>query len=95
MSEDLTVDPTRGTDPAVGALFDGYDPHRAWDEMLAANTPASVSYVLQQPDWLKIGNRWNRTFTLKTVVTVGGVDRSVNKDVTLTAPTVISQPVKT
>ena len=79
--------PTRWSD-ATGT-------YEAWDEALTADTPVSVSYVLQQPDWLKIGNRWNRTFTLKTVVVIGGVDRAVKKEFTLSAPTMLPPDVQT
>lgn len=66
-----------------------------WDEMLAADTPVKVSYVLTQPNWAQIGNRWNRTYTLRTVVSIGGVDRSVQKQLTLSAPTTLPPNVKT
>ena len=69
--------------------------YEAWDEMLAANTTANVSYVLAQPDWARIGDRWNRTYTLKTVVSIGGVDRTASKEVTLSAPTSLPPNVKT
>jgi hypothetical protein len=79
--------PTRWSDATAR-----YD---AWDEALAAGTPAKVSYRLSQPNWSKIGNRWNRTYTLKTVVSIGGVDRSVTKDVMRTAPTALPANVRT
>lgn len=69
--------------------------YETWDEMVPAGTPLNVSYVLQQPAWDRIGNRWNRTYTLKTVVTIGGVDRSAQKDVSLSAPTTLPPNVKT
>jgi hypothetical protein len=67
----------------------------AWDEKVAAGSTNSVSYVLSQPKWDQIGNRWNRTYTLKTVLSVGGVDQSTQKDVTLSAPTSLPPNVKT
>ena len=79
--------PTRWSD-ASGI----YEP---WDETVAAGTTTSVSYVLARPAWERIGNRWNRTYTLKTVLTVGGVDQAAQKDVTLTAPTSLPPNVKT
>lgn len=69
--------------------------YEAWDETVPANSTTSVSYVLQQPDWDRIGNRWNRTYTLKTVVSIGGVDRTAQKEVTLSAPTSLPPNVKT
>lgn len=69
--------------------------YETWDERVPAGTPINVSYVLQQPAWDRIGNRWNRTYTLKTVVTIGGVDRAAQKDVSLSAPTTLPPNVKT
>lgn len=69
--------------------------YEAWDETVSANSTTSVSYVLAQPDWNRIGNRWNRTYTLKTVVSIGGVDRVAQKDVMLSAPTSLPPNVKT
>jgi hypothetical protein len=74
---------------------DASSTYEAWDEMVAAGSTSSVSYVLAQPKWDQIGNRWNRTYTLKTVLTVGGVDQSAQKDVTLSAPTSLPPNVKT
>lgn len=69
--------------------------YEAWDEAVPASTLINVSYVLQQPDWVHIGDRWNRTYTLKTTITIGGVDQSAQKDVTLEAPTTLPPNVKT
>jgi len=68
--------------------------YEAWDESLAAGT-LNVSYVLSQPKWDQVGSRWNRTYRLKTVVSIGGVDQAAQKDVTLTAPTTLPPNVKT
>lgn len=67
----------------------------AWDETLAPNAAVGVRYVLQQPNWSAIGNRWNRTFTVKTVVSIGGVDRAAQKSVTLRAPATLPPNVRT
>ena len=69
--------------------------YEAWDESVAAGTTSSVSYVLAQPKFDPGEARWNRTYTLKTVLTVGGVDQTAQKDVTLTAPTTLPANVKT
>jgi hypothetical protein len=69
--------------------------YEAWDETVPVNSTTSVSYVLAQPDWARIGNRWNRTYTLKTVISIGGVDRTAQKEVTLSAPTSLPPNVKT
>ena len=69
--------------------------YAAWDEKLPAGATSSVSYALSRPNWDSIGDRWNKTYTLKTVVSVGGVDASAEKTVTLTAPTALPPNVKT
>jgi len=69
--------------------------YETWDEALAAGSTSSVSYVLTQPKWDQIGDRWNRTYTLKTVLSIGGVDQAARKDVTLSAPTMLPPNVKT
>jgi hypothetical protein len=69
--------------------------YEAWDETFAAGTTSSVSYVLTQPKWDAIGDRWNKTYTLKTVVSVGGVEQAAERSVTLTAPTSLPPNVKT
>jgi hypothetical protein len=74
---------------------EGNGRYEIWDELVPAGSPIHASYVLGQPDWSRIGNRWNRTYTLKTVVTIGGVDRIAHKDVTLSAPTALPPNVKT
>lgn len=74
---------------------EGNGRYESWDELVPAGSPIHASYVLGQPDWSRIGNRWNRTYTLKTVVTIGGVDRAAHKDVTLSAPTALPPNVKT
>lgn len=69
--------------------------YEAWDETLGAGSTSSVSYVLTQPKWDQIGDRWNRTYTLRTVLSIGGVDQTAQKDVTLSAPTTLPPNVKT
>ncbi|MGE3769084.1 MAG: hypothetical protein AB7L94_42930, partial [Kofleriaceae bacterium] len=60
-----------------------------------ANNAINVSYVLSQPSWGRVADRWNKTFTLKTVISIGGVDRTAQKDVTLSAPTTLPPNVRT
>ncbi|HEY5935580.1 MAG TPA: hypothetical protein VIU61_13110 [Kofleriaceae bacterium] len=70
--------------------------YEAWDQMIAPATQRSVSYVLARPDWDRIQNRWNRTFTLKVTVTIGNADQALTKDVqTISAPTTLPPNVKT
>ena len=74
---------------------DASSTYEAWDETVAAGATSSVSYVLEQPKWDQIGDRWNRMFTLKVIVSIDGVDRATQKDITLTAPTSLPPNVKT
>jgi hypothetical protein len=70
--------------------------YESWDQMVAPASQLSVSYVLEQPDWNRIQNRWNRTFRLKVTVTIGSADQSMQKDVqTMSAPTTLPPNVKT
>ncbi len=69
--------------------------YEAWDESVGTGSTSSVSYVLTQPRWDQIGDRWNRTYTLKTVLSVGGVDQAAQKTVTLDAETSLPPNVKT
>lgn len=55
----------------------------------------NASYVLAQPAWATIGDRWNKTFTLKVVVTIGGVDSPAQKSITLSAPAALPANVRT
>ena len=71
--------------------------YEAWDQTAVPGPESSVSYVLSQPAWGSIGDRWNRTFTLKTVITVGGKDIPQEKSVqlNLSAHTSLPPGVKT
>lgn len=63
--------------PSVWAA-NGYT---AWDQRIAPAQTLSVSYPLTQPDWSKVSSRYNKTYTLKAIVTVGGVDHPLERDV--------------
>jgi len=67
----------------------------AWDQMVAASQALSVSYQLSAPDWSKVANRWDRSFTLKAVLTVDGADRSVQREVHVDAPVALPPDVET
>jgi hypothetical protein len=69
-----------------------YEP---WNQVLPANTTVHVSYVLKRPDWARVGDRWNQTFTLKTVLLIGGSEREAQKTVTLEAMAALPPNVKT
>jgi hypothetical protein len=80
-------------DPGVWAP-DGSS-YNAWDQRVAPGTELSVSYALSQPPWGTVTERWNRTYVLKAVVTVGGTDQAVQHEVHIEAPTFLPPNVKT
>jgi len=69
--------------------------YKEWDQSIAAGTELSVSYALSQPPWGTVAQRWNRTYVLKVVITVGGNDQAVQHDVHIEAPTFLPPNVKT
>lgn len=69
--------------------------YEAWDENIAPDQKLSVSYVLAQPAWDNVPDRWNKTYTVKATVTVGGGDQTVSKDVEVRAATILPPNVKT
>ncbi|MEJ7598609.1 MAG: hypothetical protein WKG01_11930 [Kofleriaceae bacterium] len=60
--------------------------YQAWDQKLGGGEQASVSYVLAQPKWDHIANRWNRSYTLKVTATVGSDDQALQKAVHVSSP---------
>jgi hypothetical protein len=69
--------------------------YKAWDQAVAPGQELAVSYALSQPPWGTVTERWNRTYVLRAVVTVGGGDRSVQRDVHVAAPTMLPPNVRT
>ena len=69
--------------------------YEAWDEKVAPTDSLSVSYALSQPDWAGVAERWNKTFTVKAVVGVGGADHQVEHDVYVSAETSLPPNVRT
>src|SRR5262245_16256593 len=54
----------------------------AWNQEIASNEKLNVTYTLSEPDWNKLGGRWdahNKTFQLRVTVAVGSRDRVVEK----------------
>lgn len=78
--------------PTVWSDAGQYQP---WDETIAPAAQLAVSYVLTQPNWAGVANRWNKTYTLKAVISVGGTDQAVQHDVPVEAPTSLPPGVKT
>lgn len=69
--------------------------YQTWDETVAPGQSLSVSYALTQPDWAGVVERWNKTFVVKAVVTIGGSDRTVERDVYVAAETSLPPNVRT
>lgn len=69
--------------------------YEAWDGKIAAGQQLSASYVLSQPAWDNVASRWNRTYTLKAVMTVGTGQQAVQRNVMISAPTSLPPNVKT
>lgn len=69
--------------------------YEAWNESIAPTESLSVSYALSQPDWAAVTERWNKTFTVKAVITVGGSDQTVEHDVFVAAETSLPPNVRT
>lgn len=78
--------------PSVWTDADGYTP---WNEKVEPSQDLSVSYALSQPDWSKVDDRWNQTFTVKAVLSIAGADQTLEADVTVAAPTSLPPGVKT
>lgn len=58
-----------------------------WDQTVAAGQTAQVSYVLQQPSFVNRYDDRDRTYTVKVLASVGGVDQPLQ-----TAVMVVAQP---
>ncbi|MCX5743326.1 MAG: hypothetical protein NT062_12610, partial [Proteobacteria bacterium] len=69
--------------------------YEAWDERVSAGTPVAASYVLAQPSWAAVDDAHDHTYTVKAIVTVGGVDQPVQRTITVTAPAHLPAPVPT
>ncbi|MCX4244773.1 hypothetical protein [Paraliomyxa miuraensis] len=78
--------------PSVWSDADGYLP---WDQKVEPGQDLSVSYALTQPDWSKVEDRWNQTYTVKAVLSVDGDDQTVQQSVEVDAPTSLPPNVKT
>lgn len=78
--------------PSVWSEADGYMP---WNQSIAPGQDLSVSYALTQPDWSKVEDRWNQTYKVVAVLSIGGSDRTVQQSVAVDAPTSLPPGVKT
>jgi hypothetical protein len=78
--------------PSVWSEEDGYTP---WNQSIEPGQDLSVSYALTQPDWTKVEDRWNQTYTVKAVLSIGGSEETVQQTVAVDAPTSLPPGVKT
>lgn len=69
--------------------------YQTWDETIAPSQTLSVSYALSQPDWAAVTERWNKTFVVRAVLTVGGTEQTVQHDVLVSAETSLPPNVRT
>lgn len=78
--------------PSVWSEAEGYMP---WDQKIAPGQDLSVSYAVTEPDWSNVEDRWNQTFKVEAVLSIGGSDRTVQQRVAVDAPTSLPPGVKT
>jgi hypothetical protein len=64
-----------------------------WDEKVPAGSKLSVTYSMTQPVWA--ADRFNKSYTVKAVVSVGGIERPLSKDIYLSGGSSLSPMVKT
>lgn len=76
-------------------VWDPNGTYQPWDQSVAPGQELSVSYALSQPPWANVPDRWNRGYVLKAVLTIGGGEQSVQRDVRVSAPTILPPNVKT
>lgn len=81
--------------PRTPSVWGADGTYQAWDEKVAAGQELSVSYELSQPPWQNVPDRFNQTYVLKAVITVGSGDQAVQRDVRVAAPTSLPPNVKT
>ncbi len=75
-------------EPTIWSETGSYGP---WDERIASSGQFAVSYTLSQPAW---GNedRRNKTYVVKAVVSVGGEDQTIDREVALQREVIIEAP---
>ena len=81
--------------PRAPTIWSQDGTYRPWDQMVTPTTQLSVSYALSEPNWGAVAERWNKTYVLRAVLTVGATDRTVQRDVHLQAPAMLSPDVDT
>lgn len=69
--------------------------YQTWDQKSVPGADLMVRYVLSAPDWSKVNNRWDRGYTIKATVTVGGTDKKLEREVYLQGETQLPPGVVT
>lgn len=77
------------------SVWDASGTYQAWDQNVAPRQDLSVSYALSQPPWDGVPNRRARTYVLRAVISIGGGEQSVQRDVSVAASTILPPNVKT
>lgn len=72
-----TSKPTRWSDAS--------STYETWNESVPAGQSAQVSYVLQQPSFVSHDEPRDRTYTVKVIASVGGVDQPLQTTVMVVA----------
>lgn len=75
-------------------IWDESGTYVPWDERIAPSATLAVSYALEQPVFGDDAGR-DKTYVIKAVVSVDGVDRSLSKEVVLSTRTTRPPMVKT
>jgi len=66
-----------------------------WTERVEPGQTLAVRYVLSAPAWSTTKNRFNKMYSVKVLVTVGGSDKALSRDVYLTAESRLPPDVDT
>jgi hypothetical protein len=81
--------------PRTPTIWSQGGTYRPWDQMVGPANELSVSYALSEPPWGAVNNRFNRTYVLRAVLTIGATDRTVQRDVHLSEPATLGPDVDT
>ncbi len=91
-SKGVKIGTLTASSPTVWTKDGAYKP---WGQKISPGQALSVSYVLSQPAWAPVADRRTRMYLLKAVVTVGGDDQVVKREVQITAETAMPPDMKT
>lgn len=69
--------------PRTPRVWNASGAYESWDQKIAPGTALAVSYPMTKPDWSKVKKRFDRTYTVKVVVSIGNADQALQHDVYL------------